>query len=271
VSVRSLGYRTDLMVRALSGSTVDDRGDYTVVRTDHNPGFYWGNFLLFSAPPTSADVERWRGLFAAEFPAAKHCAYGVDTTDGVTGEPAAIDALGVTARADAVLAADRLAAPTAPTGVELRVFRADADWDQLAGLRSVVYDQDGDAPSPKDNADEAAFVVRQAAANRDLVAAGHAEWLGGFDDGRLVGALGIVSDGSGVARYQTVETHPDYRRRGIAGRLVYDAGSLAAERFDAGTLVIVADPEYHAIRLYQSLGFEPAELQVQLERTPPGD
>jgi hypothetical protein len=49
---------------------------------------------------------------------------------------------------------------------------------------------------------------------------------------------------------------------------VYDAGALAAERFAAETLVIVADRDYHAIRLYQALGFVTAELQVQLQKTP---
>ena len=33
VDVMSLGYRTDLMVRALEGSEVADRGDYVTVRS----------------------------------------------------------------------------------------------------------------------------------------------------------------------------------------------------------------------------------------------
>jgi hypothetical protein len=32
------------------------------------------------------------------------------------------------------------------------------------------------------------------------------------------------------------------------------------------TLVIVADPEYHAIRIYRSLGFTETETQIELER-----
>jgi hypothetical protein len=36
------------------------------------------------------------------------------------------------------------------------------------------------------------------------------------------------------------------------------------------TLVIVADPDEPAIRIYRSVGFRDAELQVQLQRNPPG-
>ncbi len=42
----SLGYRTDLFVRAFDG-VVEDRGRHIVVRTPSNPGFWWGNFLLY--------------------------------------------------------------------------------------------------------------------------------------------------------------------------------------------------------------------------------
>ncbi|MHA0044500.1 GNAT family N-acetyltransferase [Deinococcus sp. PEB2-67] len=67
---------------------------------------------------------------------------------------------------------------------------------------------------------------------------------------------------------QSVETHPDARSRGLAGTLVHHAGEWAREHLGARTLVIVADPEYHAQRLYQSVGFTPTEVQIALERRP---
>jgi hypothetical protein len=42
VDVRSLGLRTELALRVLSGSLVEDRGDHLVVRTPDNPTFWWG-------------------------------------------------------------------------------------------------------------------------------------------------------------------------------------------------------------------------------------
>jgi predicted N-acetyltransferase YhbS len=65
-----------------------------------------------------------------------------------------------------------------------------------------------------------------------------------------------------------VETHPGSRRRGLASSLVHRAGSAALEA-GAETLVIVADPAYHAIDLYRSVGFADRETKVELTRRPP--
>src|SRR5271166_3079935 len=84
VDIRSLGYRTDLMIRLLEGSRVDDRGDYLAVRSRHNPTYWWGNFLLLSAPPEPGEADGvgvWLERFAAEFPEAKHVALGIDVTE----------------------------------------------------------------------------------------------------------------------------------------------------------------------------------------------
>jgi len=264
VPIQSLGYRTDVMVRRLSGSVVEEHGAYIVVRTPASPEFWWGNFLLMPAAPSLSDAEQWESWFVAEFPGADHRAFGLDTTDGNTGDPAAMTALGVSARVNAVMSAAALREPD-PPDLALRAFD-DPDWAQLEVLRSTVYaTPDSD---PAEGGAEAALVAQQVAASQELVARGSGEWLGAFDHGLLVAALGIVSDRSGVARYQAVETHPDYRRRGLARRLVYDAAVLAAERFDARELVIVADPEDHALTLYESLGFVTVELQVEIVRPP---
>jgi ribosomal protein S18 acetylase RimI-like enzyme len=266
VPIHSLGYRTDVMVRQLSGSLVEEHDDFLVVRTPANSGFWWGNFLLMPAAPTLADVARWESSFVAEFPGARHRAFGLDTTDGDAGAPAGLAALSLSTRVNAVMFAAKLHEPAQPD-LELRAFDR-SDWAQLAPLRSAVYPADGDASADTDA--EAGFAARQVAASQELVARGHGEWLGAFHGGMLVAALGIVSDGSGAARYQAVETHPDYRRRGLARRLVYDAALLAADRFGARDLVIVADPDEHAITLYESLGFVTVELQVELMRSPTG-
>jgi hypothetical protein len=81
--VTSLGFRTDVALRVLEGAEATDRGDYLVVRTRDNPDFYWGNFLLLGAWPEAGSADGWLARFAAEFPAARHVALGVDAA----GEP----------------------------------------------------------------------------------------------------------------------------------------------------------------------------------------
>ena len=57
MEIKSLGYRTDLLLLELSGSVFHDAGEYVVVRTPDNPGFWWGNFLLYRTPFAPGDTK----------------------------------------------------------------------------------------------------------------------------------------------------------------------------------------------------------------------
>ena len=260
MELTSLGYRTDLMMLAMQGGEIHDRGDHLVVRTPAQPTFHWGNFLLFADPPTAADTDRWQALFKAEFPDAGHMTFGLDTTDGTTGDLSGFVETGITAELSVVLTANDVHPPPRPnTEARLRMLASDYDWAQTVELRMAIDDTD-DEPGHR------LFVERKNAAMRALQEAGRGGWFGAFADGRMVGGLGVYTDGSGVARYQSVETHPDYRNRGLAGTLVHHAGRYALTDLDAETLVIVADPDYVASRIYRSVGFDGTETQIQLSR-----
>jgi ribosomal protein S18 acetylase RimI-like enzyme len=56
-------------------------------------------------------------------------------------------------------------------------------------------------------------------------------------------------------RFQTVDTAVAHRRRGICTRLVVEAAQRTAAAYAVEHFVICADPEYHALGLYESLGF----------------
>jgi len=144
---------------------------------------------------------------------------------------------------------------------ELRRLVSDDDWRQALELRIACLPDDEHYTEP--------FVRAHLAGSRALCEQGSATWFGAFEHGTLRAALGIVSDGDGLARFQMVETHPDSRRRGLASALLYRAGSAALEA-GAETLVIVADPGYHAIGLYRSAGFDDRETKVELTRRPSG-
>jgi ribosomal protein S18 acetylase RimI-like enzyme len=80
--------------------------------------------------------------------------------------------------------------------------------------------------------------------------------------------MGLLSSGPGLARFQSVETDPHYRRRGLGGSLVHHVSRYGFGDLAARTLVMVADPDYFAIDLYRALGFVAAEAQLQIERPP---
>jgi ribosomal protein S18 acetylase RimI-like enzyme len=258
VEIRSLGYRTDLMVLRLGGSQVTDRGDHIVVRSPHNPTFWWGNFVLFDGP---GDVAERLKLFAAEFPYAEHVAWGIDSVDGTAGDEPVLTAAGFSIGRDVVLTASDVNEPPRPNTVAgLRALRTDADWEQELELRVATSDQTG--------AEHREYLARKVAVERAMCERGGAVWFGAFDGDRLRASLGLVHDGSGLARYQSVGTHPDSRGRGLASTLVHHAARHGFDVLGAERLMIVADPEYLAIRIYRSLGFADTETQVQLTRAP---
>ena len=80
--------------------------------------------------------------------------------------------------------------------------------------------------------------------------------------------MGLVTAGPGLARFQAVETHPDVRGRGLAGTLVHHVSGYGFDTLGADTLVMVADPDYLAIRVYRAVGFDDTESQLQAERKP---
>jgi predicted GNAT family acetyltransferase len=99
-----------------------------------------------------------------------------------------------------------------------------------------------------------------------LIAEGLGQWWGAFVDDRLVSQMGLFKAGDNLARFQSVETHPDFRGQGIAGTLVHAISRYGFDELGVGTLVMVADPDYLAIRVYRSVGFTDSETQLQVER-----
>src|SRR3954466_6457276 len=247
------------MLRRLAGASVTDHGDYLPAGTPANPSFHWGNFLLLAEPPTPGTAGRWLDVFRTELPTAEHVAIGIDGVDGHTGDLTELLAAGLELELSIVLTADRLTFRE-QLAADVRPLRTDRDWQQAAAVRLAIDDDD--------SARHADFVERKLAEARRLVDDGHGAYLGAFVDGVVQASLGIVADGSGLARYQNVETHPEHRRQGYSRALLLAAAETAAERFGVHTLVIVADPDYVAIDLYRSLGFRDTETQVQLQRAP---
>ena len=257
--VTSLGFRTDVALRKLEGAVTTDRGDYLVVRTPDNPDFWWGNFLLLTRLPGPGQGREWLARFAAELPAARHVALGVDTTDNFD-TPAEFTAAGLQADRAAVLTAAQLRPPPRPnTEAEVRPLVSDADWRQSVDLAVRCFD--GGEPGD--------FLERRASARRRLTQTGAGVWFGAFDNGRLLAQLGLFDVGDGYARYQHVETDPVARRRGLAGTLVGTAGRYGRDVLGTSTFVIVADPAGVAIRVYRACGFTSRQSQLSFDR-PPG-
>ncbi|HUH02430.1 MAG TPA: GNAT family N-acetyltransferase [Kofleriaceae bacterium] len=259
MQVRSLGYRTDLLFARFDGQVLD-RGDYLVVRTPSNPGFYWGNYLLFDAPPTGADLLRWPALFAAEHPSARHMCLGWDHDDsGATEAFAARDYLVMD---DAVLVTDQRPPARSTSGFEVRTLGSASDWTAMWRLNIACDPQEGSTVG-YDSFKEALRLRYRA-----MVEADHGRWLGAFVGAELIGALGVFverSDGTPadgtLARLQCVETHPEHRGRGVCAALTAAAIATGLGELGATRVVVVADHASQAERIYLRAGFRAVSRQ----------
>ena len=250
--LRSPGLRSEMIFHRFNGEVID-RGAYLVVRTPDNPGFYFGNLLLFFEPPRAGSMAVWRALFAAEFADCRdvaHCTLVWDAA-GMRGEVTELVAAGFEVNHSVVLRAEAVRRPAKMHGgVNVRPLASDEDWAQAKALQVACRT---DAFEP---VSYGIFKERQMARYREMAAAGLGHWFGAFLDGRLVGDLGLFREGA-LGRFQQVETHPDFFRLGICGRLVFEAARYGLEEMGLVELVMVADEHYHAARIYESAGFTP--------------
>lgn len=255
MEVLSRAWRTDLALLARAGSVVEHHATHVVVRTPDNPGFRWGNFLLLRRAPLPRQVDRWLAAFTACLPDVTHRAFGVDDPSGDRAALRCFADLGYRVSESAVLTADDVRLPQhAHHTAEVRRLETDHDWEQRVAL-AIACGAHGAAFEE--------FARRQAAAERRLAATGDGAWFGAFEGGRMISGLGIFRAGDGLARFQNVETHPENRGRGLAGTLVHRAGRHALDELGVRTLVIVADPDHVAMRLYRRAGFTRTETQLQ--------
>ena len=88
----------------------------------------------------------------------------------------------------------------------------------------------------------------------------------GQDDGRRW--LAVFAEAFSRVGTRRLRSGPHRRRRGLASAVIGHAGRWARRELDAHTLVIVADPDDDAIRIYRALGFTETERQIQLYREP---
>jgi len=258
----SLGYRTDLALLRLGGSEVTDHGDHIVVRSPHNPTHWWGNFLLLRDVPAAKETDSWLHRFADEFPDAGHVALGIDGVDHDVDDLFGFTERGLKVELETVMTARSVHEPRRPNrDATYRRLESDADWAQSVDLEMACNDE-------FEPHAYRVYAERRAETSRALVHTGRGAWFGAFLDGRLLSQMGLYRIEPGIARFQHVETHPDARRRGLAGSLLHHVSRYGQGELGATTLVMVADPTYVAIELYRSVGFRDTESQLTMELRP---
>lgn len=242
------GWATDLAVLELTGSTIEERGDHLLVRTENNPCYHWGNCLFVTAENAVADAGRWVQTFRSAFPKATWITIGLirmpDDQDPWVAQGLAVEL-------DDVLTTRVLPRQTPlPHGYTMRRLQG-GDWEQSLALEMAENDRTGEeAPCSYERFARKRMQTRRALCERESGA-----FFGAFADQVLVAELGIVRCGK-TARYQNVGTDEEHRCRGLASHLLGVAARWAADR-GCERWVIVTEATNPAGRVYRRVGFEP--------------
>jgi ribosomal protein S18 acetylase RimI-like enzyme len=154
--------------------------------------------------------------------------------------------------------------------IEIRALDSGDGRDELLWEGALGVQLANEAADPQAGAAFEPFARARQRDLRTLFRAGRGAWYVAIDrsNGAVVAGCGVVATGA-RGRFQAVDTVPSHRRRGIASALVAHAAADASARHALDSLVIVADPDYHAIGIYRSLGFTERERTCGAHRSPP--
>ena len=258
--IDSIGHSSDFIFSNFSGKLIK-RDTYVVVQTPANPGFYWGNYIVFKKAPTAGDLNRWISIFKDEFRYYdEYNHYAFTWVNGHYNESAVEEFLnaGFEIEHVAVLETNNINPPPHYNrNIDIRTIHTRKDWE------NVIENQVACAEPRYDKAKYRVFKERQISEYRKMSLAGKGHWYGAYKDDQLVGDLGIFHEGR-LGRYQNVGTHPDYRRQGICGSLVYESAEIALRDYPIDRLIMKADDDYFAARIYESVGFRKVEINHSL-------
>jgi ribosomal protein S18 acetylase RimI-like enzyme len=258
--ITSLSRRTDLIFAKFSGN-VTDKGNYTLVQTPSNPGFHWGNYVVFDAPPKAGDYKRWKEIFEKKFTYYNKISHMVFTWESNPPSPGEYQEFidnGFEFDEGVVLSTNELISPSKYNQkIEIRKITTDKEWEDAIQIQVLCSD-------PKFvNAGYESFKRKQFAQYRAMSEKEMGNWFGAYIDGQIVGDLGIFFEEE-LGRFQNVGTHPEFRRQGICQTLVYETAQIALKEYGVSTLVMEADANYHAAKIYESVGFKPTEKNFAL-------
>lgn len=258
---RSLVHATDIDV--LPPDRELERHDgYLVIRSPSNPQHYWGNLLLFDDPPRHDDGARWERLFDEHLgrdPRVCHRAFAWDRVDASVG----------CARREFVCRGYRLedtvglvaapgdirAHPRANRSVIIRALDPAVGRDER-WRAAVIEVQVAGREEGLEEGRCRTFSESRMADLRRLFRGGRGAWYVAHYPGCSdpVACCGVVITGT-RGRFQAVDTAIEHRRKGICSKLVVEAVHHRATTAGIESFVIAADANYHALGLYESLGF----------------
>lgn len=252
MQIKSLGLNSELFFYN-QNSIVEHKENYIKISTPSNPLYFWGNLLIYSHPPTEIVFDQWIADFKKEFGNNDQIKHMTFTWDPFGEKPAISKFLdkGFHLEETIVLGTDKLTIQYPNSNYIYREITSDSDWKQVIDLQiDVGIETENYRPDIYRE-----FVEKRFNDYKLLVSRGNGKWFGAFLGNRLVADLGLFGENN-FKRFQSIETHKDFRRQGITQNLILHASkALPTENF-----IIHATQNGPAIDLYMRMGFEIKEV-----------
>lgn len=257
----SLGVQGDYVVNHHEAEMRTLDGAVAVI-TASNQDYYFGNYLALTSPINTRSKNEWERMFDlafADLTKIRHRTFigsKADMSDSVIQD---FQAAGYRYEEEDILVLAEQELCQLPVGldarIEIRPFTKASDWQQSleisVALREAGIDEQGYLE----------YRLGRQTSYQALNAKNLGNFFGAFANGDLVGYAGVFH-WQGVARYQDVRVVPVWQNKGIARQLIYQMAKTVAPLVKQQ--IIIADTNYHATRLYQSLGFRLAEQEASL-------
>ncbi len=256
--IQSLGYKTNLIFNNYDGSVTENKR-YITIKTRNNPNFFWGNLLLYKQPPKHGDLQLWKSDFKKEFtnPKIFHMTFAWDCPDGNLGDHSEFIADGFELDKSVVLTSQSVSKPPKfNSQVSIQPLKSDDDFEKIISTQTSC----GNKEILSEKSWES-FYRAQMLQYKKMINDGLGHWFGAYLNNELVGGLGLFFENN-IGRFQQVCTAPSYQGQGACRSLVYLASQYAFQNMNVDTLVMVADQEYHAAKIYESVGFIPTQKQA---------
>ena len=240
---------------------ITDKGSYIVVRTPDRPDYFWGNYIIMSSAPCPDSYSHWLAIFESEIGPKSKTGFVAITWDspGNQGHCAPFTDKGFTLQTSIVLSASRVnTPPKSNPHVAIKPLQTESDFAQAI---DVHFNPDWQYSSEQD---QIKLLKDSAKCLRKLIDARTAICIGAFQGDKLTAVVEMYYNDA-LCILDSLVTHRDHRRQGICSSLVHYASQYALTQLNCQTLTLEADKEYHAAKIYESIGFRPTETLHRLE------
>lgn len=259
--MQNLGFLTDFKLLG-ADSEIIEYADYFLVKTPSNPTFIDGNCMVLKTLELLQDKVKLEAVFKAHFKMATqkhHLSFKLmdnlseDLLKNYLKDKYLYDRLAVMTYVQSNI--------SAPVYDEnkwvIRPFLSELDWEKWA------ENEIKERPTIFSKASFQGYLIGRMEVYKQLNKQGFGNFYGVFQEEDLLSSAGLyIFDG--IGRFQQVRTIEHARRQGMCNALIQSIYKSNETKMKAA--VIVADEAYHALKLYEGLGFRSKQNQYDLTK-----